>query len=87
MTGSTGLTRARRSQAALALDPLPALKVQSAPYQIAELDKHNMNGLEQGASAMRRRAQQLMRAVRSGTYEVDPLKLSRRIVGDTLASI
>jgi anti-sigma28 factor (negative regulator of flagellin synthesis) len=45
-----------------------------------------LSGLEQGAYAMRRRAQQLMRAVRSGTYEVDPLKLSRRIIGDTLAS-
>jgi hypothetical protein len=40
---STGLSRARRSQAALALDPIPASKVQSAPRQIAELDKHNAN--------------------------------------------
>jgi anti-sigma28 factor (negative regulator of flagellin synthesis) len=46
-----------------------------------------LNGLEQGASAMRRRARQLMRAVRSGTYEVDPLKLSRRMIGDTVASV
>lgn len=38
---STGLTRARRSQAALSLDPLPASKVQSAPLQFAELDRHN----------------------------------------------
>ena len=38
---STGLTRARRFQAALALDPIPASKVQSAPLQFAELDKHN----------------------------------------------
>ena len=38
---STGLTRARRSQAALALDPIPASKVQSDPLEIAELDKHN----------------------------------------------
>ena len=45
-----------------------------------------LNGLEQGAWAMRRQAQQLMQAVQSGTYEVDPLQLSRRIVGDTLAS-
>jgi anti-sigma28 factor (negative regulator of flagellin synthesis) len=45
-----------------------------------------LNGLEQGACAMQRRARQLMRAVRSGTYEVDSLKLSRRIIGDTLAS-
>jgi hypothetical protein len=45
-----------------------------------------LNGLEHGASAMRRQGQQLMRAVRSGTYEVDPLQLSRRIIGDALAS-
>jgi hypothetical protein len=38
---STGLTRARRSQAALALDPIPASKVQSVPLEFAELDKHN----------------------------------------------
>ena len=28
-------------EAALALDPIPASKVQSAPLQFAELDKHN----------------------------------------------
>jgi hypothetical protein len=39
---STGLTRARRSQAALALDPIPASKVHSDPLEIAELDKHNL---------------------------------------------
>jgi len=38
---STGLTKARRSQAALALDPIPASKVQSVPLEFAELDKHN----------------------------------------------
>jgi hypothetical protein len=38
---STVLTRARRSQAALALDPLPASKVQSDPPEIAEFDMHN----------------------------------------------
>ena len=41
---STGLARARRSQAALALDPIPASKAQSDPLEIAELDKHNSNG-------------------------------------------
>jgi hypothetical protein len=40
---STGLTRARRSQAALALDPIPASKVQSVPLEFAELDKHNFH--------------------------------------------
>lgn len=41
MTVSTALTRARRSTAALALDPLPASKVQLCPLQFAELDKDN----------------------------------------------
>ncbi len=39
MTVSTGLTRATRSQAALALDPIPASKVQPDPHQIAELPR------------------------------------------------
>ena len=34
---STGLTRARRFQAALALDPLPASKVQSGPLKMQNL--------------------------------------------------
>lgn len=38
---STGLTRARRSTAALALNPLPASKVQQRPLEIAECDQHN----------------------------------------------
>ena len=42
---STVLTRARRSQAALALDPLPASKVHSDPLQIAELDKDNLRSV------------------------------------------
>ncbi|MGI9073139.1 MAG: hypothetical protein ACR2JB_17940, partial [Bryobacteraceae bacterium] len=37
----TGLTRARRSAAALALDPIPASKVLSDPLEFAEFDKHN----------------------------------------------
>jgi hypothetical protein len=44
MRVSTELTRARRSQAALALDPIPASKVQSDPLEFAELDKHNSSG-------------------------------------------
>jgi hypothetical protein len=45
---STGLTRARRSQAALALDPIPASKVQSVPLEFAELDKDNFRGFALG---------------------------------------
>jgi hypothetical protein len=43
---STVLTRARRSNTALALDPLPASKVLSDPLKIAELDKHNFRKTE-----------------------------------------
>jgi hypothetical protein len=38
---STWLSRARRFQAALALHPLPASKVQCAPLEFADIDKHN----------------------------------------------
>jgi hypothetical protein len=37
----TVLTRARRSAAALALDPIPASKAHSDPLEFAEFDKHN----------------------------------------------
>ena len=43
-----------------------------------------LNGLEGGASRMRRHAYQAMRAVRAGTYRVDAAQLSRRIVGEAL---
>jgi hypothetical protein len=46
--GSTGLTRARRSQAALALDPIPASKVQSDPLEIAELPRKLLHMLTAG---------------------------------------
>lgn len=45
-----------------------------------------LNGLENGASAIRRHVYQAMGAVRAGTYQVDPLQLSRRIVGEALGS-
>lgn len=43
-----------------------------------------LNGLEGGACAIRRHAMEAMRAVRAGTYRVDPVQLSRRIVGEAL---
>jgi hypothetical protein len=43
-----------------------------------------INGLENGATAMRRHAQEAVRAVRAGTYAVDPVQLSQRIVGEAL---
>jgi hypothetical protein len=35
---------------------------------------------------MRRHVLQAMRAVRGGTYRVDPLQLSKRIVGEAMGS-
>lgn len=43
-----------------------------------------LNGLESGATIMRRHVQQAMSAVRGGTYRVDSLQLSKRIVGEAL---
>jgi anti-sigma28 factor (negative regulator of flagellin synthesis) len=43
-----------------------------------------LNGLESGASAIRRHVLEAMRAVRTGTYEVDAVALGRRIVGEAL---
>jgi len=43
-----------------------------------------LNGLETGATAMHKRLVQVMSAVQSGTYKIDPIQLSRRIIGDTL---
>ena len=43
-----------------------------------------LNGLEGGARAMRRHAQEAIRAVRAGTYRVDAAKLSRLIIGEAM---
>jgi len=45
-----------------------------------------LNGLENGASAIRRHVYQAMSAVRDGSYNVDSLQLSKRIVGEALGS-
>jgi hypothetical protein len=44
-----------------------------------------LNGLKRGATVMRAQFVQAMGAVKSGTYKVDPMQVSRRIVGDSLA--
>jgi anti-sigma28 factor (negative regulator of flagellin synthesis) len=43
-----------------------------------------LNGLANGASAIRRHVLEAMTAVRRGTYQVDASELSRRIVGEAL---
>jgi anti-sigma28 factor (negative regulator of flagellin synthesis) len=45
-----------------------------------------LNSLKNGASAMRSQLVQVMTAVRSGTYQVDPLQVSRSIVGESIAA-
>jgi hypothetical protein len=44
-----------------------------------------LNGLRRGALGMRARVQQVMNAVRLGSYKVDSLQVSRRIVSETMA--
>ena len=44
-----------------------------------------LNSLKKGASAMRNQVTQVMGAVRSGSYQVDAIAVSRSIVGDSLA--
>ncbi|MGI9072799.1 MAG: hypothetical protein ACR2JB_16145, partial [Bryobacteraceae bacterium] len=60
---------ARRSAAALALDPIPASKVLSDPLEFAEFDKHNfrIRGIEEAfAHAIREERELLARAARRG---------------------
>ncbi len=53
MMVSTGLARARRFQAALALDPIPASKVQSDPLEIAELPRKALLKVSNGCWSLR----------------------------------
>ena len=43
-----------------------------------------LNGLEGGAQMMQRNLQEAGQAVKAGTYCVDPIQLSKRIVGEAL---
>lgn len=46
-----------------------------------------LNGLEGGAQLMQRHIEDAIRAVRAGTYRVDPIKLSQRIVREALRMV
>lgn len=46
-----------------------------------------LNGLEGGAQVMQRHIQEAIHAVAAGTYRVDPITLSRRIVGEALRTV
>jgi hypothetical protein len=58
-------------------------------HDSAQLSKLSsvLNGLEGGAQVIQRHIHQALRAVRSGTYHVDPLQLSKRIVGEALRAV
>jgi hypothetical protein len=45
-----------------------------------------LNGLDHGANACIRNAKEAATAVRSGTYSVQSIQLSRRIIGECLVS-
>jgi len=59
-----------------------------APQDDLQLTKLSgvLNSLKKGASVMRNQVAQVMTSVRSGTYEVDSMQVSRSIVGESLAS-
>ncbi|MBV8897483.1 MAG: hypothetical protein JO051_13305 [Acidobacteriaceae bacterium] len=46
-----------------------------------------INAFEGGAQVMQRQLQEAVRAVADGTYRVDPIMLSRRIVGEALRTV
>ena len=46
-----------------------------------------VNGLDGGARLMQRHVQETLRAVRSGTYRIDSIQLSRRIVHEALRMV
>lgn len=58
-------------------------------HDTAQLSKLSsiLNGLEGGAQVMRRQIREAQVAVKAGTYYVDPVQLSRRIVGEALRSL
>jgi anti-sigma28 factor (negative regulator of flagellin synthesis) len=59
----------------------------SAPQDDFQLTRLSsvLTSLKNGASAVRAQVSQVISAVRNGSYEVDPLAVSRSIVGDSLS--
>jgi hypothetical protein len=46
-----------------------------------------LNGLQGGAQIMQQHLHHTSCAIRAGTYRVDPIQLSRRIVGEALRTL
>jgi len=65
--------------------PLPEI---NAPQDDLQLTKFStvLNSFKKGASVMRSQVSHVMTSVRTGTYQVDPMQVSRSIVGESLAS-
>jgi anti-sigma28 factor (negative regulator of flagellin synthesis) len=65
-----------------------ALNLHAQSAQQDELFKLGsvLNGLEHGALRMRQKVYDLTAAVRSGSYGIDALELSRRLVRECVAS-
>jgi hypothetical protein len=65
--------------------PLPGSEIPQDDLQLTKLSGV-LNSLKKGATAMRSQVAQVMASVRGGTYQVDPIQVSRSIVGESLAS-
>jgi anti-sigma28 factor (negative regulator of flagellin synthesis) len=78
--GAGGKQRASESAGATSAAP-------EMPQDDMQLTKLStvLNSLKKGATVMRNQVTQVMGAVRSGSYQIDALAVSRSIVGDSLA--
>ena len=73
------------TEAAAASSSLPESNAPQDDLQLTKLGGV-LNSLKKGATVMRGQVAQVMTSVRSGTYQVDPIQVSRSIVGESLAS-
>ncbi len=66
----------------------PQSQESNAPQDALQLTKLSgvLSSLKKNASTMRSQATQVMSSVRGGTYEIDPMQVSKSIVGESLAS-
>lgn len=77
------MTEVVQAESKTGMSTTEAVADDAETFQLTRLSSV-LNGLENGACAMRRHAQEAMRAVKSGTYAVDSKQLSQRIVGEAL---
>jgi anti-sigma28 factor (negative regulator of flagellin synthesis) len=77
--------KSKTSNEAAAPSSLPETNTPQDDMQLTKLGGV-LNSLKKGATAMRSQVAQVMTSVRSGTYQIDPMQVSRSIVGESLAS-